>query len=102
MLSLALFLAAWMAAPQDGDRWWKHVSFLADDALEGRNTGSEGHRKAAEYVAQQFQAAGLKPAGVGSGYIQPVKFNVRRLIEEQSSLELIRDGKAEALKLGEE
>src|ERR1017187_6335771 len=89
----------------DGDRWWKHVSFLADDALEGRNTGSEGHRKAAEYVAQQFAAAGLRPAGDTSGktgYIQPVKFDVRRLVEDQSSLELIRNGTAEPLKLGED
>ena len=89
------------ASAQNADRWWKHVSFLADDALEGRNTGSPGHKKAAEYVAKQFEGAGLKPAGV-NGYIQPVRFHVRRLIEEQSSLELIRDGKAEPLKLGEE
>jgi hypothetical protein len=89
------------ASAQNADRWWKHVSFLADDALEGRNTGSPGHKKAAEYVAKQFEAAGLKPAGI-NGYIQPVRFHVRRLIEEQSSLELVRDGKAEPLKLGEE
>jgi hypothetical protein len=97
-----LFTTVWA---QDGDRWWKHVSFLADDALEGRNTGSEGHRKAAEYVAKQFAAAGLKPAGDASGkagYIQPVQFDVRRLLEDQSDLELIRDGAATALKLGEE
>ena len=35
----------------DGQRWWSHVAVLADDKLEGRNTGSAGHRKAAEYVA---------------------------------------------------
>ncbi len=94
-----------LARAQDADRWWKHVSFLASDDLEGRNTGSEGHRKAAEYVAQQFAAAGLQPAGDTSGkngFIQPVKFDVRKVIEEQSSLELVRNGKAEALKLGEE
>ena len=41
---------------------------LADDKLEGRNTGSAGHRKAAEYVAREFERAGLKPAGT-EGYL---------------------------------
>ena len=55
----------------DGQRWWSHVSVLADDKLEGRNTGSAGHRKAAEYVAAEFAQLGLKPAGT-DGYLQPV------------------------------
>ena len=42
----------------DGQRWWSHVAVLADDKLEGRNTGSEGHRKAAEYVAEEFARPG--------------------------------------------
>src|ERR1700716_3329677 len=75
-----------------GDRWWAHIQFLADDRLEGRNTGSEGHRKAAQYVAGEFERSGLKPAGT-SGYIQPVKFNVSQIVEDQSSLALVRNGK---------
>ena len=39
----------------DGRRWWSHVAALADDKLEGRNTGSPGHRKAAEYVAAELR-----------------------------------------------
>jgi len=31
----------------EGDRWWSHIQYLASDDLQGRNTGSEGHRKAA-------------------------------------------------------
>jgi len=26
----------------DGNTWWGHVKFIADDSLEGRETGSEG------------------------------------------------------------
>jgi Zn-dependent M28 family amino/carboxypeptidase len=85
----------------DGKRWWSYVEFLASDKLEGRNTGSEGHRKAAEYVAAQFQRDGLKPAGT-QGYIQPVKFNTKELDESDSSLLLERDGKQQTLKLGED
>ena len=84
-----------------GSRWWSYVSVLADDQMQGRNTGSPGHRKAAEWLASQFQQLGLKPAGV-NGYIQPVKFDGRKIDESRSSVELIRDGKAERLALGED
>jgi hypothetical protein len=83
-----------------GKRWWAHVQFLADDKLGGRDVGSAGFDKAADYVADQFAKAGLKAAGV-KGYRQPVEFVVAQLDEENSSLELVRDGKAEPVILGE-
>src|SRR5215467_12509500 len=99
---LFLFSAMLAAAPaSDGKRWWSFVEFLASDQLEGRNTGSEGHRKAAEYVASQFDRNGLKPAGE-RGYIQPVKFRTMELDESRSSLSLMRDGKGLKLTLGED
>src|SRR5262245_15931142 len=55
-----------------GKRWWAHVQFLADDKLKGRDTGSAGFEKAAEYVAEQFEKAGLKASGV-KGYRQRVE-----------------------------
>jgi Zn-dependent M28 family amino/carboxypeptidase len=81
--------------------WWAHITFLADDKLEGRNTGSLGHRLAAEYVADNFKRAGLITAGT-NGYLQPVRFRSRRIIEEQSSLALVRGGNVEPLQLGDE
>jgi hypothetical protein len=45
------------------DRLLAHVRFLADPALEGRGLGSAGLEKAAEYIAREFAAAGLEPAG---------------------------------------
>ncbi len=69
--------------------------------MEGRNTGSPGHRKAAEYVAEQFERAGARAAGT-QGYFQPARFESRVLEEERSSAELIIDGKAEKLALGDE
>jgi hypothetical protein len=65
----------------EGTRWWSHVAFLADDALEGRNVGTEGFQKAAAYVEAQFKEIGLTPGG-GSGYRQPVKFESRTLLRE--------------------
>src|SRR6185295_2851176 len=96
--ALALYGAA--VKTDDGKSWWSHIAFLADDKLEGRETGSPGHRKAAEYIAAQLERSGVKPAGE-SGYIQPVKFRSRQVVESQSSLALVRDGKREPLALGE-
>src|SRR6185295_11100722 len=96
-------VATLLAAPEsaDGKRWLSYVEALANDGMQGRNTGSPEHRKAAEYVASQFERAGLKPAGV-QGYIQPVKFDARKIVESQSSLDLIRNGRPERLALGED
>ena len=69
----------------DERRWWSHVEALASDAMEGRNTGSPAHKRAAEYVAGVLQKAGLEPAGV-DGYIQPVAFKTRTIIEGRSRL----------------
>jgi len=99
-----LLPAAELAKPdlaKEGDRWWSHIQVLADDNMEGRNTGSSGHLRAARFVAGEFEHAGLKPAGV-NGYLQPVKFKVAQIDEEHSSLEMLRDGKVTPLKLGED
>ena len=63
--------ASYVQAQQPAAEWWKHVVWLSDDALKGRAAGSEGHRKAAEYVAGQFRSFGLAP-GAGREYLQPV------------------------------
>src|SRR2546428_12813106 len=50
-----------------------HLSFIASDALEGRNTPSRGLDIAAEYIAAQFRRASLEPAG-DEGYFQTTSF----------------------------
>jgi Zn-dependent M28 family amino/carboxypeptidase len=100
-LCSALWLLCSVPVFPQVSKWWAHVEALANDGMEGRNTGSPAHKRAAEYVAAQFKAAGLEPAGT-SGYLQPIAFKTRRLVEAQSSLTLVRDGKAESLALGEE
>jgi hypothetical protein len=80
VLALAFAGASFAQPPRAGpgagepsfsaDRFKAHVAFLADDGLEGRDTGSRGHRIAAAYVASQFMALGLKPGGEkGSWYV---------------------------------
>ncbi len=47
-----------------------HVEYLASPELEGRGVGSDGLRKATEYVAQQLEAAGLRPGGDDGTWFQ--------------------------------
>jgi len=101
LLSLVAGAALFAADTPDAARWWSHVAYLADDKLEGRDTGSAGHRAAVLYAAQEFERAGLKPGGK-EGYRQPVSFRSMSIDESGSKLTLLRDGNAIALKLGED
>jgi hypothetical protein len=86
-MMMALAAAIWAQAPRGGDRLTPemrivvgritanslrgHVSFLASDLLEGRDTPSRGLDIAGEYIASQFRRLGLEPAG-DDGYFQSV------------------------------
>ncbi len=105
---LLLALAAVSAAQQnssaphfDGKSWWSHVKFLADDSLEGRDTGSEGLRKAQAYAVEQLQKAGLEPAGA-NGFYQPVRFNQYEVDEAKSSLALVTGGQSKSLSFADD
>ena len=103
-LPLALVLAISAAAQNahfDGQTWWNHIKVLADDKLEGRDTGSRGERAAQRYAVEQLKSAGAEPAG-SEGFYQPVRFVSRQILEKDCSLALLRDGKREPLALGED
>ncbi|MGO9516684.1 MAG: M28 family metallopeptidase [Candidatus Korobacteraceae bacterium] len=85
----------------DGKSWWDYVKVLAADDMEGRETGSQGLRKAQAYIVEQLKSAGLEPAGV-NGFYQPVKLVSRQIDESGSSLALVRNGKDQPLVLGED
>jgi Zn-dependent M28 family amino/carboxypeptidase len=108
LLILSLSFAAACSAQQtsiashfDGNSWWTHVKFLADDSLEGRDTGSEGLRKAQTYAVEQLQKAGLEPAGV-NGFYQPVRFIQYQVDEDKSSLALVTNGQAKPLSFADD
>lgn len=46
----------------------KHLSIIASDAFEGRETGKPGADKAAHYIADEFKSLGLKPIVNGNSY----------------------------------
>lgn len=49
------------------------VAFLADDKLEGRQTGTEGEIKAADYIVSRFKEMGISPKGT-NGFLQSFSF----------------------------
>jgi Zn-dependent M28 family amino/carboxypeptidase len=81
---LSFFLAAAISATSIK----AHIDFLASDELEGRDTASRGHEIAARYVAAQFSASGLEPAGDNGTFLQRVELTTGQLDEEKSTFAL--------------
>ena len=52
------------------ERYRNHVNVLAGPEMKGRGDGSPELEQAAVYIASQFRAFGLKPAGDGDTYFQ--------------------------------
>lgn len=51
-----------------------HTSYLADDKLEGRRTGTKGEELAYKYIIQQFEQNGIEPKGE-NGFLQAFEIN---------------------------
>ncbi|MDE3246007.1 MAG: M20/M25/M40 family metallo-hydrolase [Acidobacteriota bacterium] len=101
-IAAALSLVVCLCAQEpDLARLRKDVNALASPAMEGRATGTEGQRKAQDYVSQGFREAGLAelkhPAGADP-YVFPYTLVRTRLNLDRSSLTI---GKV-SLKVGED
>jgi hypothetical protein len=65
-----------------------HVTFLADDRLQGRGTGTAGYQRAADYVAAQFRQIGLEQGVHDTSYFQKVPFRRGQVVERECTLSL--------------
>ena len=63
-----------------------HISYLADDKLEGRRAGTHGEQLAMEYIAGQFEKAGLLPKGDNNSWYQAFDINDGKEIDKASFL----------------
>lgn len=63
------------------------LSVLASDDYEGRETGTEGQRKAADYIAKQFAAMGLPKIGEEGTYFQKIVFTSQSWNEIELTIE---------------
>ena len=71
-----------------------YLRFLSSDLLEGRAPGTRGGRLAAEYIASQLQAFGLKPGAADSTYYQKVPIDIVK--SDPQSISVKATGKANA------
>ena len=100
--ALLLSLAAAAQTPQKPDAataaWWAQTTALSNDTMQGRDTGTEAYERAANYVADQFKAAGLKPAGDNGTFFQRVPMHQIALVEDKSSVDIVNaEGKSTSL-----
>jgi Zn-dependent M28 family amino/carboxypeptidase len=73
------------------DRIKADVAYLASDRLEGRGPGTRGGFLTTEYLAGEFQKAGLKPAGERGTYLQAVPL-LRIVTSPKSKLRAVKGG----------
>ncbi len=91
-----VFVAQWVDsapqvdAPSAADRFDAAVSWLADDAREGRGPGTQGLADAADWIERELRAAGVDGGVDGGGYRQT--FEVTTSVERGASAVVI-DGK---------
>ena len=63
-----------------------HITFLADDKLEGRRTGTPGETLAFTYLNDQFKTIGLLPKGDSGTYLQQFSINDGKQINNTTHL----------------
>src|SRR6266702_606330 len=69
--------------------WWTQTTALSNVSMKGRDSGTEAYERAAKYVAEQFQAAGLKPAGDNGTFFQRVPMHQIDLDNDKSSVDIV-------------
>jgi Zn-dependent M28 family amino/carboxypeptidase len=69
-----------------------HTRFLSSDLLEGRGPGTRGDELARGYIAAQFEALGLEPAGDDGTYFQKVSLLGITTDPAASSFSFAKDG----------
>lgn len=73
-----------------------HIKYLASPELKGRLTGTPEGNQAAQYVAEQFAHAQLKP--LGSNYFQDFEVTARTGLSDRDILAFEEGGKSRKLK----
>lgn len=100
----AVLLAACAGAPRPAfeaspEAVQAHMTFLADDLMEGRESGTRGYDLAATYVATRFLELGLKPAGDAGTWFQRTEV-VRYMAADRGELAVAGAGGRTPLSFG--
>jgi hypothetical protein len=84
----------------DSDRLIEHIRFLSSDELKGRGNGTDGLEVAADYVARQFAAAGLQPAGDNGTWFQSFELVAGLTVGRENRLTIEHNGTRASFTLG--
>jgi hypothetical protein len=101
LVLLSVALAADSKTAIRPDALIEHVKFLASDELQGRGNGTKGLERAADYIAQQFQGAGLQPGGDDGSWFQPFDLVTGLTVGDGNRLTLRAGGRSVSFTLGE-
>src|ERR1700685_3214337 len=103
----ALFFSISVLAGAPGDssfsaeRYLNHIKFLASPELKGRDSGSPELEKAAQYIAAQFKADGLKMLD-GKSYLQPFEMTTSAKLGKGNRFDFVLKDNTESLQSGKD
>src|SRR5215813_5514952 len=102
---LLLFVSAVFPAQNrttdfDQTKMRERVKRLSADDFEGRGPGTEGGKRAAQYIADQLRSIGVKPANKGS-YFQNVRL-VGVKADPNTVLQVAKGANANSFKFGDD
>ena len=83
------------------DRYLNNIKYLASPELRGRESGSPELEKAAQYIANQFKADGLRPLD-GKSYLQPFEITTSAKLGKGNRLDIVAGPNVESLESGKE
>ena len=87
-------------APPGVDELLGHVRALTAPEMEGRGSGTPGGARAGQYIADRFQAMGLRPGGEGGSFLQPFALSAVAAVGPANVLETL-GAQAASDRLGE-
>ena len=85
------FIFACTPAINQENRIEEDATFLASDALEGRQTGTKGEKEAATYIENRFKELGLEPKGT-NGFLQTFSFKPKTNPHDEVKFDVNGDG----------
>ena len=85
------FIFACTPAINQENRIEEDATFLASDALEGRQTGTKGEKEAAKYIENRFKELGLLPKGT-NGFLQTFSFKPKTNPHDEVKFDVNGDG----------
>ena len=91
ILFFLCFLISCKESINQENRIKEDVTFLASDDLQGRQTGTEGEKKAAAYIANRFKELDLDEKGT-ENYLQPFTFKPKTNPHDEVKFDVNGDG----------